>query len=93
MERVDLLRRWRTMTVQGDLHHVIRTFNEMLDRLETSVTQQCAALAAQEGERQRIARELHDEIGQSLTAVLLGLKRTVDRAPADLRDELQAGRR
>lgn len=38
--------------------------------------------------RQRIARELHDEIGQSLTAVLLALKRVADRAPDDLRDEL-----
>jgi two-component system sensor histidine kinase UhpB len=45
-------------------------------------------LSAQEGERQRIAQELHDEIGQSLTAVLLTLKRTVDRAPDDLHDEL-----
>ena len=46
------------------------------------------ALAAQEGERQRIARELHDEIGQSLTVVLLTLKRAVDKAPEDLRDDL-----
>jgi signal transduction histidine kinase len=32
-----------------------------------------AILAAQEGERSRIARELHDETGSALTAVLLGL--------------------
>lgn len=32
------------------------------------------SLAAQEGERQRIARELHDATGQSLNAILFGLK-------------------
>ena len=59
------------------------------DRLETERgTSTARALAAQEGERQRIAQELHDEIGQSLTAVLLELKRAVDRAPDELRDSL-----
>ncbi len=92
MERVDLLRPGERLPVSGtgDVAQLIRTFNEMLDRLEAERGASSAqALTAQEGERQRIARELHDEIGQSLTAVLLGLKRTVDRAPDDLRNELQ----
>ncbi len=36
-------------------------------------------VAAQELERRRLARELHDETGQALTSILLGL-RTVDEA-------------
>jgi two-component system, NarL family, sensor histidine kinase UhpB len=92
MKRVDLLRPGERLPVRGngDLAHLLRTFNDMLDRIETQRgTSSAQALAAQEAERQRIAQELHDEIGQSLTAVLLGLKRTVDRAPEDLRDELR----
>ena len=73
----------------SDLHHLIASFNAMLDRLEAERTSASAsALAGQEGERQRIARELHDEIGQSPTVALLVLKRVVDRAPVDLRADL-----
>jgi two-component system sensor histidine kinase UhpB len=92
MERVDLLRPGErvSMPADRDVAQLVRKFNEMLDRLEQERGVSSAhALAAQEGERQRIARELHDEIGQGLTAVLLDLRRTVDLAPPALRDELQ----
>ncbi|MEV4310144.1 histidine kinase [Nonomuraea sp. NPDC049624] len=90
MRRVDLLHTHdRLPAGNRDLRGVTDTFNQMLDRLEEERSVASAqALAAQEAERGRIARELHDEIGQSLTVALLALKRVRDRAPAELADEL-----
>jgi two-component system sensor histidine kinase UhpB len=91
MARVDLLRPRDRLVDRGngDLTRLMETFDAMLDRLEAQRSADSAgALAAQEGERRRIARELHDEIGQSLTAVLLSLKRVADRAPDELRSDL-----
>jgi two-component system sensor histidine kinase UhpB len=52
------------------------SLNAMLDRLEDERRESTRrALAAQEGERSRIARELHDEVGQTLTAVALRAER------------------
>lgn len=48
-------------------------------------------LAAQERERVRIARELHDEVGQALTAVLLSLDRArTDEQLAQAREATRA---
>jgi two-component system sensor histidine kinase UhpB len=47
-------------------------------------------LRAQEAERLRIAQELHDQVGQELTAVLLGLSRVSARVPAEIREDAQA---
>jgi two-component system sensor histidine kinase UhpB len=74
----------------GGIAELITTFNTMLDRLEAERGDSAArALSAQEAERRRIAQELHDEVGQTLTAVLLELKRVADHAPASVRDELR----
>lgn len=94
MDSVDLLRPGQRLTESGNgaVSQLVTTFNAMLARLEAERSlSNGRALAAQEAERQRIAQELHDEVGQSLTAVVLGLGQVVDQAPEELRgDILQA---
>ena len=66
-------------------------FNDMLSRLESERRESTGrVLRAQEDERLRIAQELHDQVGQDLTAVLLGLSRIASRATASLRGEVLA---
>ncbi|MFI9012062.1 histidine kinase [Actinosynnema sp. NPDC053489] len=92
MADTDLLKPHPRPAAQGRGHvqELIRAFNGMLDRLEAERGLSAArALSAQEAERSRIARELHDEVGQTLTAVLLDLKRVADRAPEHVRAELR----
>lgn len=48
-----------------------------------------AAIRAQEQERQRLAQDLHDEVNQALTAILLRLEATIHEAPAALQEELR----
>ncbi|MDT0380979.1 sensor histidine kinase [Streptomyces sp. DSM 42041] len=92
MTTVDLLRPGQRLSVagHGGVPNLIRTFNDMLERLEAERAASTArALSAQEGERRRLSQELHDEVGQSMTAVLLGLKQVADRAPEPLAAEVR----
>jgi two-component system, NarL family, sensor histidine kinase UhpB len=67
----------------GELAH---TFHQMLIRLQAERREATGrVLAGQEAERLRIAQELHDQVGQELTAVLLLLSRLAARAPEELR--------
>ena len=66
-----------------------QAFNEMLDRLEAEQRESARrALMVQEGERQRVARELHDEVGQTLTGVMLQVEGLAARIPEELREDL-----
>ncbi len=66
-----------------DLDNLTATFNAMLDTLvgyqERLRELSQRVLTAQEEERRRIARELHDDPAQSLTALLVLLKMLHDR--------------
>ena len=84
MRTVDLLRPGQRLAEQGGIEvvEVVRAFNQMLDRLEAERRESSRrALAAQEAERLRIARGLHDEVGQVLTGVLLQLDALAEADP------------
>jgi two-component system sensor histidine kinase UhpB len=67
------------------------TFNQMLERLQAERREATGrVLRAQEAERLRIAQELHDQVGQELTAVLLGLSRLSSQAPPGLEENVLA---
>ena len=84
METVDLLRPGQRLQVLRDdeIGTVVKTFNRMLDRLESERQESGRrVLAAQEAERVGIARDLHDEVGQVLTGVLLQLNTIAETTP------------
>ena len=92
MQRMDLQGLGERLpdTEDGSLQPLVTSFNAMSSRLELERARSNAvALAAQEAERHRIARELHDEVGQGLTAVLLGLQRAAADAPPELAADLR----
>ncbi len=92
MGRVDPLRPGQRIPAYGharEVEELTRAFNDMLDRLENERRESGRReLAAQEGERRRLARELHDEIGQRLTGLLLQLEYVLGGAPPETRERL-----
>ncbi len=92
MERADLSQpganlRSRPGTTAGpeEVQRLDRAFRVMLERLEAERRRSSsAALEAQERERARIARDLHDEVNQSLTGLLLRLEALRAKAPPEV---------
>ena len=93
--RVDLAGDGERMPVSdpaSEAGELALTFNEMLARLEAERRDATGrVLAGQEAERLRIAQELHDQVGQELTAVLLGLARVEARVPEELQTDVARG--
>lgn len=82
--------RFPSANARSETGELARAFNEMLDRLEREQAESGrSVLAAHESERLRVAQELHDEVGQTLTAVLLQLSRIDGKSDEQLR--LQVG--
>jgi two-component system sensor histidine kinase UhpB len=96
MEKVDLSRPGPTLPPSidgvGETEEVARielAFLRMMRRLEAERRRAgSAALRAQEEERARVARDLHDEVNQSLTGLLLRLEAAREAAPPELEAEL-----
>jgi two-component system, NarL family, sensor histidine kinase UhpB len=91
MQQLDLLQGTARVAPQGagEVAMLEDAFNEMIDRLEEERRQAASRrLVAQEAERERIARELHDEIGQTMTGVLFQLNRVAAVAGDGVRPEL-----
>ena len=97
MRRIDPLRPGHRISIppaaSAEVVELSRAFNEMLERIERERRESARrALRAQEAERRRLARELHDEIGQTLTGLVLELEYAVKTAPPELASYLSGTR-
>jgi two-component system, NarL family, sensor histidine kinase UhpB len=96
MEKVDLSRPGPLLpgSIDGigeteEVERIELAFLRMMRRLEAERRRAgSAALQAQEQERARVARDLHDEVNQSLTGLLLRLEAVRESAPPELEPEL-----
>jgi two-component system sensor histidine kinase UhpB len=96
MEKVDLNRPGPLLpdSIDGvaeteEVARIELAFVRMIRRLEAERRRAgSAALRAQEEERARVARDLHDEVNQSLTGLLLRLEAVREAAPPELEPQL-----
>lgn len=93
MRNVDPLHPGRRIPVIGpasEVTELARSFNEMLDRVESERRDSARrALSAQESERRHLAAELHDEIGQTISAQVLQLTRVLPHTDGEVRAQLE----
>ncbi|MBE2320160.1 sensor histidine kinase [Solirubrobacter sp. CPCC 204708] len=94
MERIDLASPGQRATVDeratSETQRLTAAFNKMVARIEQErVEGGRAVIRAQEEERARIAQDLHDEVNQALTAILLRLQAAALDVPPGLRSELK----
>lgn len=89
MQEVDPLRPGQRVPVlepPSEVTQVASAFNDMLGRFEEERRESARReLAAQHAVRRHVARELHDELGQNLTALGLQLDRMASGAVPDVR--------
>jgi two-component system sensor histidine kinase UhpB len=72
-----------------EIDKLSRSFNLLLERIEDERRRSgTLAMRAQEEERRRLARDLHDEVNQALTAILLRLEALAQDSPEARVDEL-----
>lgn len=79
------------MALVLDITHREAARREMAESREQLERLSRLLLTAQEDERKRVAREVHDELGQALTAVKIGLAQTLQRVQR--RSSLESERR
>lgn len=72
-----------------EIDRLSSSFNRLLARIEEERRRSgTLAMRAQEEERRRLARDLHDEVNQALTAILLRLEALAQDSPPERIDEV-----